>query len=99
MSYDGRYIIFQSRQNGISELYFYTKDQNSERLTDFAENKCDLVAVYEGMKEHWGESNLTDVGITRALNSQCNTAVVLGWKVNGETAVSGSKFVFNFLKL
>jgi len=90
MSYDGRYIIFQSRQNGISELYFYTKDQNSERLTDFAENKCDLVAVYEGMKEYWGESNLTDVGITRALNSQCNTAVVLGWKVNGETAVSGN---------
>jgi len=89
MSYDGRYTIFNGKQRGLGELYFYTNDStNLDRLTDFAPNKCDLVAVYEAMKEYWGESNLIDAGVTKATHKACINAAVLGWKVNGETAIS-----------
>lgn len=97
----GKYITYQAKipykdpsdtPYGIktSELYLYSKEIDAtERLTSFNENYCNLTFVYEKMQDYWGADNLIAEGLTKASNTQCNLAAVLGWQTSGQLLGAG----------
>lgn len=101
ISHKGKYITYQAKipykdpsdtPYGMktSELYLYSsKIDETERLTSFNENYCNLTYVYEKMKDYWGADNLTEEGVTKAANTQCNLAAILGWQTSGQLLGAG----------